>query len=203
QMYAAGVAAGRPVATVATRWARAAALAGDLDAALRIADRVVTAQESPDRADGARTAAAALAHRGQLAHSAELYRWSGPGWAASFAAIGLIGTGDLTTGADLLDGPVPDGPPTLYAGAAALMVRGEPAEARRQLSAACPRGVTLEPRDWLFAVALDLGLARRDNDPARLHSTWSQAGEAILRHPIDLFMLLPLGEFTICAARLG
>ena len=289
QMYAAGVAAGRPVATVATRWARAAALAGDLDAALRIADRVVAAQESPDRADGARTAAAALAHRGQLAHSAELYRWSGPGWAASFAAIGLIGTGDLTTGADLLDGPVPDGPPTLYAGAAALMARGvresvtgtptsalaplvratdllapagrtavlpdspaalaalvalhtgelalaesllaramaagtggalmarrhrllrawvlmargEPAEARRQLSAACPRGVTLEPRDWLFAVALDLGLARRDNDPARLHSTWSQAGEAILRHPIDLFMLLPLGEFTICAARLG
>jgi DNA-binding CsgD family transcriptional regulator len=61
----------------------------------------------------------------------------------------------------------------------------------------------LEPRDWLFAVGLEVGLARRSSDLATLRRAWAHAGEAILRHPVDLFTLLPLGEFAIAAARLG
>ncbi|OLB74265.1 MAG: hypothetical protein AUI14_24045 [Actinobacteria bacterium 13_2_20CM_2_71_6] len=288
QFYAAGVAAGRPAGAVATRWAQAAALAGDLDSALRMADQVLATENAVDRADGARVAAAALAHRGQLAHSAQLYRWSGAGWPAAFAAIGLIGTGQLADARQLLDAATAADPPTLLAGAAALMaqgvhesvtgtataalaalvraadllqpagaallpdspaalaalvalhggdltlaesvleravaarlggrllsvrhrllqawtlmVRGETGPARELLTAATRHTGTLEPRDWLFRVALDVGLARRDSDLATLRRTWADACEAVLRHPVDLFSLLPLGELAICAARLG
>jgi DNA-binding CsgD family transcriptional regulator len=63
------------------------------------------------------------------------------------------------------------------------------------------RGV-FEPRDWIFAVALEVGVARRNSDLATLRRTWEQACEAVLRHPVDLFSLLPLGEFAAAAARL-
>jgi DNA-binding CsgD family transcriptional regulator len=59
-----------------------------------------------------------------------------------------------------------------------------------------------EPRDWIFAVALEVGVARRNSDLATLRRTWEQACEAVLRHPVDLFSLLPLGEFAAAAARL-
>ena len=68
-------------------------------------------------------AAAALAHRGQLGRSAELYSWAGPGFPASFAAIGLIGTGQVAAVQQLPEAPVTDGPPTLLAGAATLMAK--------------------------------------------------------------------------------
>jgi DNA-binding CsgD family transcriptional regulator len=58
-------------------------------------------------------------------------------------------------------------------------------------------------RDWLFAVAIEVGLARRSSDVSALHRVWAQAGEAVIRHPVDLFTLLPLGEFAVAAARLG
>ena len=302
RLYAACVTAGRPVPAVATRWARAAALAGDLDAALRLADQVVASDAAADRAEGARVAAAALAHRGQLAHSAELYRWSG---SAALATVGLIGTGRL---AEVPPMVVPTAqPPTLLTGAESLLAQGvqesvtgratsalaalvraadllqpagrtallpdspaalaalvalhagEWAVAESVLNRAVSAGVggalmatrhrlllawtalvrgettlggaegsrigfagaagsrvglarevcaelgerPLEPRDWLFRVALELGLARRDGDLGALRGTWSSACEAVLRHPVDLFTLLPLGEFAICAARLG
>ncbi|MGH3763097.1 helix-turn-helix transcriptional regulator, partial [Actinophytocola sp.] len=39
-------------------------------------------------------------------------------------------------------------------------------------------------------------------DAAALGRAWLQAGEAVLRHPVDLFTFLPLGELTVAAARL-
>jgi DNA-binding CsgD family transcriptional regulator len=281
QLYAAAAGAARPAPAVATRWARAAALAGDVDSALRIADQVVTAGAAADRADAARVAAAALAHRGQLAHSAELYRWSG---SAELAAVGFIGTGRLVEVPPDID---PGQPPTLLTAAAALMAHGvresvtgsqtsalaalvraadllqptgrtallpdspaalaalvalhagEWAVAESVLDRAAAAGLggglmatrhhllrawallvrgdipavrelratfgqpPREPRDWLFWVGVELGLARRDGDLATLRHTWANACEAVLRHPVDLFTLLPLGEFAICAARLG
>jgi DNA-binding CsgD family transcriptional regulator len=286
RMYTAAVAAGTPLTTVAAGWARAAARSGDLDRALRLADQTIATDGAPNRAEAAEVAAAALAHRGQLGRSAELYRWAGPGFPASFAAIGMIGTGRIAevepqpeTSAD---------PPTLLAGAAALMADGvresvtgsttasmsrllrasallEPAgqalllpdspaalaalvglhggelavaesvlerafgaelggallaprhrllqawiamtrgrltAARDQLVAAARSVRVLEPRDWLFAVALEVGIARRNSDLATLRRTWSQACEAVMRHPVDLFTVLPLSEFTVAAARL-
>jgi DNA-binding CsgD family transcriptional regulator len=318
ELFAAAVAAGRPAAALAARWAQAAALAGDLDLALRLADRVIAVPDAPDRSMGALVAATALAHRGQLGRSAELFRWaragtpagSSAGSAGLLASIGLIGTGQLASAQQLLEAPTMDGPPTLLAGAASLMargvhesvagsttaalstlvrssallepagravllpdspaaltalvalhcgelsiaesaleraiaagvggglmsarhrlllgwifmVRGETAAARRCLAAAVNpspttapatpapldtgatgigAGRALEPRDWLFAVALEVGLARRNSDLATLRRTWGHACEAIMRHSVDLFTLLPLGEFAVAAARLG
>jgi DNA-binding CsgD family transcriptional regulator len=126
RLFAAAVAAGRPAAA---RRALATALAGDLDAASRLADQVVAAGDPAERTDGAHVSAAALAHRGQLARSVELYQWAQDGPAAGFAAVGLVGTGRLAeaqraTGVTAGPARAPAGPPTLLAGAASLMARG-------------------------------------------------------------------------------
>jgi DNA-binding CsgD family transcriptional regulator len=272
-------------------WAESVSLAGDLDTALRAADQILAASDAPGHKEAARVAAAALAHRGQLARSAELFRWSGGALSGAFAVIGLIGTAQPFETA--VAESTSDSPPTLLSGAAALiaaglrasvaaepeadaltslvraasllepagagmllpdspaalaallavhsgeltvaesvlqravaagmggvpfavrhrllqawvcMVRGDLAathELLRDALAARPAGSPLSPRDWLFAVALEVGLARRSSDLSALRRVWAQAGEAVIRHPIDLYTLLPLGELAIAAARLG
>jgi DNA-binding CsgD family transcriptional regulator len=279
RLYAAAITAGRPPVAVAARRAEALALAGDLDGALRLADQVITLEQAPHRTLAATVAAAALAHRGQLGRSAQLYRWAG---AHHFAALGSVGVGEPAEPAD------DDGPPTSLSSAISLMaqglhesvagtpttalsklvraaatldpvgrgvllpdspaalgallalhygelgtatslleraiaagtggvplavrhrlllawiamVRGELPRAGEILAAARRARSALEPRDWLFAVAIELGVARRAGDAATLGRAWLNAGEAILRHPVDLFTFLPLGELTMAAARL-
>ncbi|MGH3886515.1 MAG: LuxR C-terminal-related transcriptional regulator [Pseudonocardiaceae bacterium] len=80
------------------------------------------------------------------------------------------------------------------------MVRGKLDVARRTLDRAARQGA-LEPRDELVAAALAVGLARRDGDAAALGSAWRRARCALVRHPIDLYMLQPLGELAVAAAR--
>jgi DNA-binding CsgD family transcriptional regulator len=285
-LYGAAAAAGRPVSFLAARWAEAAALAGDLTTALRLADAVIAGPRRPEQADCALVAAAALAHRGQLDRTAELYQWAGVGPAPAFAAVASIGAGRLVEAPPDID-PGPDvPPPSLLNGAATLMARGlresvtEPASAAlSSLVAACDllepvgravllpdspaalaavvgvhsgepataRGVldramgarlggavmaarhqllqawilmadgetvaarqwlpsgrdTLAARDRLFALAIDVGLARRDSDLAGLRQGWAVACEHLPGHPIDLFSLLPLGELLVTAGRLG
>jgi DNA-binding CsgD family transcriptional regulator len=300
ELFAAAVQAGTPAITVAAGWAHAAALSGDLDTALRLADQVIGAEDSVVRADAAHAAAAALAHRGQLGRSTELFRWSGTGSSGAFAVVGMIGTGHLADADRLAEATHAGGPPTLLSGAAALMaggvrdsvagstttalsklvrasalleptgrgvllpdspaalaaltamhcgeltiaesvlaraiaaqtggrlmsvrhrllqawicmVRGKTSMAREHLAGAKPgdrsadrngvRGLEsrLEPRDELFAIAIEVGLARRNSDLPALRQTWGHASEAVMRHPVDLFTLLPLGEFAVAAARL-
>jgi DNA-binding CsgD family transcriptional regulator len=144
----AAVAAGASAVRLAARGAEAAARAGDLDRALELADRVLADPDAVSEADRARAvnvAAAALAQRGLLARSAELYRWLGAramGASAVVAVPALIGTGALDEARAILepsaaapaggaqgDGVVPASPtlspaPTLLAGAEALMARG-------------------------------------------------------------------------------
>ncbi|MGY1701755.1 LuxR C-terminal-related transcriptional regulator [Geodermatophilus sp. SYSU D00766] len=60
----------------------------------------------------------------------------------------------------------------------------------------------LEPRDDVFLQAMEVGLARRSGDAAALVAAWVRAREAVVRHPVDLFTLLPLGELVVAAARL-
>ncbi|MEU4763422.1 LuxR C-terminal-related transcriptional regulator [Actinosynnema sp. NPDC023794] len=269
-------------ADVAVRRAVASAMAGDLDSAMRLADRVISGGDVAHRGAAAEVAAIALAHRGQLARSTELHRWSPSSTSSAFAVIGQVGTGRLPTAAlpvappTMLDGGaslmaqgvvesvtssattalstlvraagllepagravlLPDTPAALAALVAlhsgepgvaesvldramatssggALMVvrhrllrawiamqRGNLAQAREALVALRKVGRPLEPRDWLFAVALEIGVARRNSDLATLKRTWEQAHEAVLRHPVDLFTFLPLGEFATAAARL-
>ncbi|WP_433533021.1 helix-turn-helix transcriptional regulator [Micromonospora sp. CA-263727] len=284
QLFAAATTAGRPDGA---RQALAAALAGDLDRALRLSDRLLTTASPAERAEAATVAATALAHRGQTDRSVELYRWSGGPAADAFAAVGALATASPADRPD--PGPVArDEPPTLHASAARLMadgvresvhgppaaalstlvqaaallepdgravllpdspaalaaltavhcgeldiaervldralasgiggpllaprhrllrawilmVRGRTADAAGQLAAAAD-GRPLESRDMLFAAGLTLGVARRASDLGALQRGWVPALEAVVRHPVDLFTLLPLGELAIAGARLG
>jgi DNA-binding CsgD family transcriptional regulator len=80
--------------------------------------------------------------------------------------------------------------------------RGAFPAARAALAAASPPGTHLEPRDELLAAALEVALARRTGDLASLMPAWGRAREAIVRHPVDLFVLQQLGELSIAATRL-
>jgi DNA-binding CsgD family transcriptional regulator len=296
ELLAAAVATGTPAPRVAARRAHAAALCGDLDTALQLADGVLVDDGAPDRARAAEVSAAVLAHRGLLARSAELYRFAGPHRSGS-AALALIAVGDVGTARSLLQGagstgghaptmlagaeqlmaqgvlnslhagpdgrvaltealsaltraaslvePVgpfvllPDTPAALAALAAlhygelsvaesvltraisadvggpaarprhhlllawAAMLRGRMAQARRHVSAAREAaGGSLEPRDDLYLQGLEVGLARRCSDLPAMVSAWVRAREAVLRHPVELYSLLPLGELLVAAARL-
>ena len=81
------------------------------------------------------------------------------------------------------------------------MLRGGFDAARSDLVTATSNG-PVEPRDWLLATGLEIGLARRDSDLSALRTVWDRAREAIVRHPADLFALLPLGELAVAAGRL-
>ena len=82
------------------------------------------------------------------------------------------------------------------------LFRGATPTARSALQTASPPGRTLEPRDEFLAAALEVALARRTGDLASLMPAWGRAREAIVRHPVDLFVLQQLGELSIAATRL-
>jgi DNA-binding CsgD family transcriptional regulator len=81
------------------------------------------------------------------------------------------------------------------------MLAGRMARARELMAEAQDDG-PLEPRDEVFLQALEVGLARRSSDVPGLVRAWVRAREAVVRHPVDLFTLLPLGELVVAAARL-
>ncbi|MFB9301383.1 LuxR C-terminal-related transcriptional regulator [Kibdelosporangium philippinense] len=273
ELFGAAVSAGQPLSGVITDWARAAALSGDLDTALRLADQAILAQNHA----GASIAGAALAHRGQWARCAQLYGWARE---SSFAQIASIAVGSLAT----VPSSRVDRPPTALDGAAALMadgirqsVSGDPSSAlsclvqasallepagrdalvpdspaalaalvaihsgsldlasslvdaavagrmggdvmrvrHRQLLAwiRMMRGqfadaaqlidglAVREPRDQLFQTALRVGLARRSGDAVTLRRVWTDVSACLVRHPVDLFTLLPVAEFIVTGARL-
>jgi DNA-binding CsgD family transcriptional regulator len=58
------------------------------------------------------------------------------------------------------------------------------------------------PRDELFAAAIQIGVARRRSDLAGLMDAWPRARDAVIAHPVDLFVLQPVGEIAVAAARL-
>ncbi|MEC3977356.1 helix-turn-helix transcriptional regulator [Amycolatopsis sp. H20-H5] len=124
RLFEAAAEAGGRGSSLSVGWATAAALSGDLDTALRLGDSMLSGADPEARAAGAEVAATVLAHRGELARSAELYQWSGRGSAPAFAAIALLGTGDPAGARRLLDTPAPGAVPTLFAGAAARMAHG-------------------------------------------------------------------------------
>ncbi|MEU7588640.1 LuxR C-terminal-related transcriptional regulator [Micromonospora sp. NPDC049230] len=286
ELFAAATAAGQPASA---RQSLAVALAGNLDDALRLADRLLATAAPPDRREAAVVAATALAHRGHIGRSVELYRWSGTASALAFAIVGGLATGDPNAAAGSPASDPAGEPPTLHASAARLMadgvresvsgpptaalstlvqaaallepdgraallpdspaalaaltavhcgeleiaeqvlhralgagvggplmarrhrllqawilmVRGETRAATEHLAAVTLDGRQLESRDLLFAAAIRMGVGRRNSDIGALKRGWGQALEAVVRHPVDLFTLLPLGELAIAGARLG
>jgi DNA-binding CsgD family transcriptional regulator len=124
ELLHAAVDAGLAASSVAGRRAYAAALSGDLDQALRLADQVITDPDAPDRDRAVAAAATALSHRGLLSSSAELHRFLPPATAVLAAPV-LIGTGALADAQVLIAAATrASGPSTLLAGAAKLMARG-------------------------------------------------------------------------------
>lgn len=81
------------------------------------------------------------------------------------------------------------------------MLRGDLAAAEARRAAVRARSGRLSPRDELFLRTLELGLARRADAPESARRHWIGAYEAMMRQPVDLFSLLPLGELLIAAAR--
>ncbi|MGQ0468115.1 MAG: LuxR C-terminal-related transcriptional regulator, partial [Sporichthyaceae bacterium] len=278
---------GTPLREVAAKLGRLAALAGDRDGALRLADLALADSSAPDRDVAVTVAAAVLAGRGLLSRSAALHRWyvESAGGATPAAVPALLGTGDLA-GARAAFAGAGSGPPTCEGATQSLIaegllesVTGAPSAALSMLAraarllepmgrsvlladspaaltavvalncaefdvadsvltgaaraevggpftsdrhrvlrawtamqrgdltrardlAAAPSGVALEPREELMAAAIEVGIARRDGDLGALLPAWQRARQAIVRHPVDLYSLQPLGELAVAAARL-
>lgn len=82
------------------------------------------------------------------------------------------------------------------------MTRGKFDLARRALDRS-GSGSALEPRDELLAAALTVGLARRSDDPTATRAGLRRARTALVRHPVDLYTLAPLGELAVAASEHG
>ncbi len=82
------------------------------------------------------------------------------------------------------------------------MLQGDLVAAEAHRAAVHGRNVRLAPRDELFLHGLELGLARRDGTPEAVQECWRTAYEAMMRQPLDLFALLPLGEVLVAASRI-
>ncbi|CCG01072.1 Response regulator containing a CheY-like receiver domain and an HTH DNA-binding domain [Blastococcus saxobsidens DD2] len=129
---------------------------------------------------------------------------------SALAALVALHTGELGSAESVLERALAadiGGPPArsrhLLLLAWTAMLRGRmPIAVERMNEARSGRG-PLEPRDELFLRALEVGLARRASDLPALLRAWGRAREAVVRHPVDLFTLLPLGELVVAAARLG
>lgn len=95
RLFEAAAEAGARDAATTTGWARAAALSGDLDTALRLGDGMLSGDDPEARAAGAEIAATVLAHRGELARTAELYRWAAAAdsWSRQHAATPVSDSG--------------------------------------------------------------------------------------------------------------
>nr|WP_255426899.1 LuxR C-terminal-related transcriptional regulator [Pseudonocardia sp. C8] len=171
----------------------------------------LTARGMLDSVQGSPTAAlSGLARAAGLlesAHGAALL----PDTPAALAALVAVHTGEFDVASSVLDralrtglGGAPARPRhRLLLGWIALL-RGAtgPAEDRLAAVDADAGGRPLEPRDEFLAAALQVAIARRNSDLGALMRAWTRARQAIVRHPVDLFVLQPLGELVTAATRL-
>lgn len=65
-----------------------------------------------------------------------------------------------------------------------------------------PAGTSTNRRDALWRAALQTAVARRSGDTGAMQTHWYAAMEVLAEYSVDLFMLLPLGELWVAAARL-
>jgi DNA-binding CsgD family transcriptional regulator/tetratricopeptide (TPR) repeat protein/ABC-type uncharacterized transport system YnjBCD ATPase subunit len=151
----------------------------------------------------------------QLSRAASLLESAGstpllPDTPSALAALVAMHAGEFAAAASVLrralsarqGGPLAATRHKLLLGFLAMM-RGHTGDAHALLTAAGTDRPVLEPRDELFAAAIAVGLARREGDLSALQRGWSRAREALLQHPVDLYVLLPLGELAVAAARRG
>jgi DNA-binding NarL/FixJ family response regulator len=151
----------------------------------------------------------------QLARAALLLEPAGetvllPDTPAALTAVVALQCGELTVADSTLRNAVaaklggrPAHPRHMLLHGWVAMTRGRLEAARRSLDWADRQTTPLEPRDEVIAAALAVSVARRENDSAAVASAWWRARCALVRYPIDLYVLQPLGELAIAAARLG
>lgn len=169
----------------------------------------LTARGMLDSVEGSPTAAlSGLARAAGLletAHGAALL----PDTPAALAALVAVHTGEFDVAASVLDralhtglGGAPARPRhRLLLGWIALL-RGATGPASERLAAVDAEDGPLEPRDEFLAAALQVAIARRQSDLGALMRSWTRARQAIVRHPVDLYVLQPLGELVTAASRL-
>ncbi|ALE86381.1 hypothetical protein XF36_27255 [Pseudonocardia sp. HH130629-09] len=169
----------------------------------------LTARGMLDSVEGSPTAAlSGLARAAGLleaAHGAALL----PDTPAALAALVAVHTGEFDVAASVLDRALRTG----LGGAPArarhrlllgwiALLRGATGPASERLAAVDAGDETLEPRDEFLAAALQVAIARRQSDLGALMRSWTRARQAIVRHPVDLYVLQPLGELVTAASRL-
>ncbi|SDD38416.1 regulatory protein, luxR family [Geodermatophilus telluris] len=133
-----------------------------------------------------------------------------PDTPSALAALVALHCGELAVAESVLQravatdlGGVPARPRHLLLLAWIAMLAGRGGRARELVTEAQDAaGGHLEPRDEVYRQALEVGLARRSSDVPGLVRAWVRAREAVVRYPVDLFTLLPLGELVVAAARL-
>jgi DNA-binding NarL/FixJ family response regulator len=125
---------------------------------------------------------------------------------AALAALIGLHSADLDVAEATLDGALRTGMGGPLLAARHLLLQAWGRMLRGQLAAAAANASRAQApggRDRLFAAALRVGLARRDSDLVGLRAIWPDACQVLIGQPVDLFMLLPLGELAVAAARLG
>ncbi len=156
----------------------------------------------------------ATAGLSQLARASALLEPAGPSvllpdTPSALAALVAAQCGELDVAQSVLDRAVAarlGGPATAarhrLLQAWIVMQRGATARARTLLTGVRSAVGRLEPRDEFLAASLEVGLARRAGELPALISAWGRAREGIVRYPVDLYALHPLGELVVGAARL-
>lgn len=128
-----------------------------------------------------------------------------PDTPAALAALVAVNLGELDIATAVLDGvttsPAERGRHLLLT-AWIAMLRGEFERARTTLHEAGGGCHAADPRDELFAAAIEIGIARRLGERADVVEAWPRARDAVMRYPVDLYVLLPIGEIAVAAARL-
>ncbi|MEV7826466.1 helix-turn-helix transcriptional regulator [Microbacterium enclense] len=149
-----------------------------------------------------------------LVRASEMYTASGsdaplPELPAVIAALVALHLGEAAVAQRVLDAAVAGhqggawaAPRLLLWRAWVAMQREHHAEAEKALRAATS-GRALAVRDRLIADAVELALVRRNGQPSELAPVWQRAQDSLLRVQVDLFTLIPLGEFAVAAARVG
>ncbi|MFJ4037455.1 LuxR C-terminal-related transcriptional regulator [Microbacterium sp. NPDC090007] len=150
-----------------------------------------------------------------LVRASEMYTASGsdaplPELPAVIAALVALHLGEAAVAQRVLDAAIdgaqggPWAAPRLLLWRAWVAVQCEhAAEAEAALRAVTTSGRPLAARDRLLADAVELGLVRRNGQPSELPPVWQRAQQSLLRAQIDLFTLVPLGEFAVSAAKVG
>jgi DNA-binding CsgD family transcriptional regulator len=125
------------------------------------------------------------------------------------ATTTAIALGELELAASVIDGAVDSrhggawAQPRLHLWQAWVALQRErPHDAELALGRARAAGLP-GARERVMADAVLVALTRRYADTSALAPVWRRARESVVRARFDLFALLPLGELSVSAARLG